>query len=150
MVKFQLVRLVDIYNHAQDLIKENFIEASSYYGDYELNVDWNFYKNLEQVGVAKFVGVFAEGDMVGYAVLIQIPSPFFSQLKAVTVNVIYLHPNFRGRNGIKFIHFIQNVGRALDCTNIMFTISKRQKKVCSLLIHMGYKLREHVFTRSLK
>lgn len=149
MVTFRLVRLIDIYNNAQDLIQENYVEASSYYGDHDLNVDWNFYKNLEQVGVAKFVGVFAEKDMVGYAVLIQIPSPFHAQLKTMTVNVIYLHPNFRGRNGVKFIHYIQNVGRALNCNNIMFSVSRRQKKVCDLLIHLGYKLREHVFTRSL-
>ena len=139
-----------LYELAEDLFLDNFQEASSYNGELDLDVNFEFYQRYDDLGLVKFIGAFDGNGLVGYSILLEVPFIAHKHTTLAQCQVIYLKPEYRkGSNGVRFIKFVENVARAINCQYLQIGIPKKQKKVHNLFVDLGYKLREATFSRRL-
>src|ERR1700685_2621829 len=121
VLTFRMIRIDEMFHRSKDLSVANYEEASSYFRELDLNVNWVVYKNFDAMGLVKWLGAFDKTEMVGYAVFVEAPNLFHCQTKMGICSVIYLDPKYRrGSAGVRFIKYVENVARALDCNYMQF------------------------------
>ena len=86
-----------------ELSKMHYEEVAPY-SDIALNVNWNQFIKLEEVGVLKTYGIRENDFLVGYALFFVNYSMEYSDSLQASMNNIFIHPDHRGQ-GLDFIQW---------------------------------------------
>lgn len=138
---------------AAPLIAEQFEEASSSKGEYPLSINWEVGYNFESVNCLYVCGMFDGTHLIGYVMIFKVPNLFHSMVTTALFQATYIMPEYRG-HGLRLIRYAEKVAKALECTEIKISISKRSKSrdgrpLSTLFTLIGYTFKEVVFTKRL-
>lgn len=131
----------DLLEEAMPLLREHWKEVALYQSDVPLSVDAGFYKSLASKGSVLCLTVRVQGRLMGYAVFFITSHPHYQELQVFRNDVIYLHPQYRGKTAIVFIRECERacMARKIPGRVAMLTWhAKLSNTFSSLLTHLGY------------
>lgn len=149
MLRFRPITLAAL-RRAEPMIQQHYAEGSTYRNEVPLRVNWERYQQQEDFGLLVVVGAFDGEELVGYAPICKVPSLFYSDILSAHVQVVYLKPEYRkGRNGLRFMRYLETTAKVLGCNELRLSVSRGRQREAKLAVHLGFKARELVVTKSL-
>lgn len=135
---FAVERMRDVLHEVKPLHELHWAETESYRHSLPLNVDYEYMINTEDAG--RFMLFTLRGpdhEMVGNCMMYLTRSTHTKQWIAEE-DTIFIHPKHRkGRLGIKFIQYVEEVLSGLGITEIRVTV-KTVNRAGDLLQALGY------------
>ncbi|HEY3432555.1 MAG TPA: GNAT family N-acetyltransferase [Rhodocyclaceae bacterium] len=116
----------------------------------DINPDWAFWADLEAVGKAWIIGIYADDRLVGYSGFIVGPHAHYKHRLVAKNDVIFLLPEYRqGSLGLKLIGYSERALGAMGCYKVYWR-AKRGSVLADLLTALCGEAPEVCFERRLK
>jgi GNAT superfamily N-acetyltransferase len=146
-VKYQQEFLIQVENEARPLLEQHWQEIALNKDKIKLNPDWEVYHSLEQANALKIFTARAEGELVGYFVVMVQPNPHYKDHLFASNDIIYLHPDYRkGRTGLKLIQFAEGCLKE-DGVSVLTINTKVHKPFDRVMEFLGFGLIERVYSK---
>lgn len=133
----------------EDLLQEDWDEIEA--TPFALDVDWDNAFACERQGLFKAIGV-RNPHLIGYAAF-HIQQHFHSRaIKSAFNDVIFLHPTFRGRIGLKLIRRCEELLREIGVSQVFISSKEHSAKVRrtgDVLKALGYTCTERSWRKIL-
>ena len=151
MITFQRECLSHTINAMKALLAAHYAEAIERRKRPELNVDWDWYRSVESVGMLAIVAMRDGGAMVGYAAFMVGPHPHCRQHRVATNDVFYIKPDYRkGTHAAKLRRYCETMLRDEMNVDEIAISAERGSTLQRLLELADYKELERVFSKRLR
>ena len=99
----------DLYADVQPLFTQHWKELALHQDKVPLNVNYKFYKALDDAGQMLMVAMRHKGDLIGYFFGFVRHHPHYMDMTVLTMDIFWLHPDYRGKglHGVKLFRFIE-------------------------------------------
>jgi hypothetical protein len=129
------------------LLERHWIEVA-HYSDIPLHVDVNAYAMAEANGFLRVYTIRDDATLVGYAAFFVRPNPHYASSLQAVQDVIYLHPDYRGGTGARFIAWCDAQLREQGVQAVYHHV-KQAHNWGPMLERMGYELVDLIFAKRL-
>lgn len=149
MIKYQQEFLSQVKSDIGPLLEEDWQEIEHNKHLYKLDPDWDIYGKLEEQG-SLFIFTCRDGSkLVGYFVVVIIPSLHYKGSMIAAADVIFLSKEYRsGLAGYKLFKFAENCLREDGFKTLQVTTTERNP-IDPLMERLGYSKIETKFERVL-
>lgn len=107
--------------------------------------DVDAYSRMEAAGVAHFLGVFKDGELVGFACLLVTPVPHFQgRLIGVTESLFVAAAHRPGGAGMALLHAVEALARDLGADGL-YVSGPAEGRLVQLLPAAGYRETNRTF-----
>lgn len=150
MITYQQESLVTSKADAIPLLEKHWEEIALNKDKIKLNPDWDAYANLEDAGVLKiFTARDAGNKLVGYFVVFVKAHIHYKDHLFSYNDIIFVDQDYRkGFTSIRLMKFAERCLKA-DGVGVMIVNTKMHKPFDSLLIWLGYKHIENIYSKVL-
>jgi GNAT superfamily N-acetyltransferase len=145
------VPVLTFFMDENSIIDCHWDEVANYKNAIELDPDIEKYVALENAGVLKNVCVYDEDRLIGYSVLFIQPHLHYCKDLFAYVDVIYLHPDYRGSTlGVKLVKKTEQLARECGASVVTFHTKPLHPAIDKVLVKFGYGHIENIFGKCLK
>lgn len=146
-VTFAPEMLRNVWQEIEELLPLHFDETGRREG--RLDMDWDTYFALEEMGIVHVLVARSEGRMVGYFVGFIRPNLHNRQRMAAVSDMYFIHPDFRGHSGFTMFREVEKYwrGRGVQMAAITCKVTRRFHR---LFERLGWRLEEHVLIKELE
>jgi GNAT superfamily N-acetyltransferase len=110
--------------------------------------DWAMYERMEQSGMMKLFGAFADGKIVGFIVVLMAPMPHYST-RIGTVESFYVHPDYRSfGTGKKILKVAEDYVRAQG-SPVLYVTAPKGGRLDQAMNQFGYRPTNTIYCRRL-
>lgn len=149
MITYQQESLVTVKADIIPLLEKHWEEVALNKEKIKLNPDWDAYANLEDAGVLKIFTSRKDGKLVGYFVVFVKSHIHYKDHLFCYNDVIFVDEEYRkGFTSTRLIKFAEKCLKA-DGVEVMIVNTKRHKPFDSLLVWLGYKHIENLYSKVL-
>jgi len=149
MITYQQESLVTSKANAIPLLENHWEEIALNKDKIKLNPDWDAYANLEDAGVLKIFTARDDRKLVGYFVVFVKSHIHYKDHLFCYNDVIFVDEEYRkGFTSPRLIKFAEKCLKA-DGVEVMIVNTKRHKPFDSLLVWLGYKHIENLYSKVL-
>lgn len=149
MITYQQESLVTVKADIIPLLEKHWEEVALNKEKIKLNPDWDAYANLEDAGVLKIFTARANSKLIGYFVVFVKSHIHYKDHLFCYNDVIFVDEEYRkGFTSTRLIKFAEKCLKA-DGVEVMIVNTKRHKPFDSLLIWLGYKHIENIYSKVL-
>lgn len=149
MITYQQESLVTVKADIIPLLEKHWEEVALNKEKIKLNPDWDAYANLEDAGVLKIFTSREDGKLVGYFVVFVKSHIHYKDHLFCYNDVIFVDEEYRkGFTSTRLIKFAEKCLKA-DGVEVMIVNTKRHKPFDSLLVWLGYKHIENLYSKVL-
>lgn len=149
MITYQQESLVTVKADIIPLLEKHWEEVALNKEKIKLNPDWDAYANLEDAGVLKIFTSREDGKLVGYFVVFVKAHIHYKDHLFCYNDVIFIDEEYRkGFTSPRLIKFAEKCLKA-DGVEVMIVNTKMHKPFDSLLIWLGYKHIENLYSKVL-
>lgn len=148
-VIFAVEPLAKAYAEAAELTGQHWHEVAPYKEINELNPDMEKYLALENAGVLILITARAEGELVGYIMMLLYPHPHYKHVVNAMDDLHFLRHDYR--NGFTFMRMIAFTENEMQQrgAKIMQLRTKAEQDHGALFVRLGYKPQDITYTRLL-
>ena len=115
-----------------------------------MDVDWDKYIKLEELGFFRLITMRYEGRLVGYIVAGISQGLHYRRLKFATIDSIYVAPSHRcGLVAYRALKYAEQYYKELGVDVIQVTV-KPHLPFDNLCIHLGYFESETIYTKKVR
>lgn len=148
MIRCQVDSVQDIQLEVEDVLEsawEETVDHKELLSYENNNVDWEFYKDMEDSGTLHVITMRDSGKLIGYNFLMIIDHPHYKVLHALS-DMMWINETYRGQGlGKSLIQYsedyLEHIGGGLMVYN--FKVGKPHPSMDKI----GYKHAENVFTK---
>jgi GNAT superfamily N-acetyltransferase len=149
VIIYQQESLVTVKADIIPLLEKHWEEVAINKEKIKLNPDWDAYANLEDAGVLKIFTARNEDKLVGYFVVFVKSHIHYKDHLFCYNDVIFVDEEYRkGFTSPRLIKFAEKCLKA-DGVEVMIVNTKRHKPFDSLLVWLGYKHIENLYSKVL-
>jgi GNAT superfamily N-acetyltransferase len=149
VITYQQESLVTVKADIIPLLEKHWEEVALNKEKIKLNPDWDAYANLEDAGVLKIFTSREDGKLVGYFVVFVKSHIHYKDHLFCYNDVIFVDEEYRkGFTSTRLIKFAEKCLKA-DGVEVMIVNTKRHKPFDSLLVWLGYKHIENLYSKVL-
>lgn len=149
MITYQQESLVTVKADIIPLLEKHWEEVALNKEKIKLNPDWDAYANLEDAGILKIFTSREDGKLVGYFVVFVKSHIHYKDHLFCYNDVIFVDEEYRkGFTSTRLIKFAEKCLKA-DGVEVMIVNTKRHKPFDSLLVWLGYKHIENLYSKVL-
>lgn len=149
MIIYQQESLVTVKADIIPLLEKHWEEVAINKEKIKLNPDWDAYANLEDSGVLKIFTARNEGKLIGYFVVFVKPHIHYKDHLFCYNDLIFIDEEYRkGFTSPRLIKFAEKCLKA-DGVEVMIVNTKTHKPFDSLLVWLGYKHIENLYSKVL-
>lgn len=150
MINYQQESLATCKTDAIPLLEKHWEEIALHKDKIKLNPDWEAYANLEDAGILKiFTARDTEGKLVGYFVVFVKAHIHYKDHLFAYNDIIFVDQEYRkGFTSVRLMKFAEKCLKA-DGAEVMVVNTKRHKPFDSLLVWLGYKHIENLYSKVL-
>lgn len=149
MITYQQESLVTVKADIIPLLEKHWEEVALNKEKIKLNPDWDAYANLEDAGVLKIFTSRDDRKLVGYFVVFVKSHIHYKDHLFCYNDVIFVDEEYRkGFTSPRLIKFAEKCLKA-DGVEVMIVNTKRHKPFDSLLVWLGYKHIENLYSKVL-
>ncbi len=149
MIIYQQESLVTVKADIIPLLEKHWEEVALNKEKIKLNPDWDAYANLEDAGVLKIFTSREDGKLVGYFVVFVKSHIHYKDHLFCYNDVIFVDEEYRkGFTSPRLIKFAEKCLKA-DGVEVMIVNTKVHKPFDSLLVWLGYKHIENLYSKVL-
>lgn len=135
---FQQESIADCWDEFLVLARMHADSTMSYRRHEPFNPSRARYAAYEQMGMYRFLSARDAGRLVGYFGL-YVTQSMHSQLPLVVEDIFFLHPDYRkGRNAIRFIHFMEAQARSWGTHELLFSCEFENTTARRLAEYLDY------------
>lgn len=146
---YQQESVVAFERDARELLVQHWEEIALNKEVIKLNPDWPAYYRLEELGMLKIFTVRSDEKLIGYFVVICRSHLHYADHMFAFNDVLYLDKQYRkGLTGPKLMKFAEKCLKE-DGISVMVINTKRHKPFDSLLVWLGYKHIENIYSKLL-
>ncbi len=148
MITYQVEKFKDAEKEMLELSTKHWKEVSPYHDVRPLNIDLEYYYNLENQERLLSFTVRNDGKLVGYCYFVFVALSHYKQIIIAVNDTLYVMPEYRkGMVGYKFIKFAENHLVSLNIQEIMWRTKIGDKNFGKLLERLGYFPEEISYTK---
>lgn len=136
MITVRIESLGEVRGELEPLLWAHYDEVALYKDSVPLDVDWERYAALDQLGMLKVFTVRSGETLVGYAVFFVGPHMHYRRTSYANNDVLFVHPRYRGA-GIRLIRFAERALKEMGVERILFHV-KVDHDFRPILHRMGY------------
>lgn len=144
---FQAERIGHLWPELEPLLEAHWREVA-HYQDIGLEPDKDAYAEHEQAGALRCFTARDAGRLVGYAFFFVRPNMHYRGSLQAWQDVLFLHPDYRGRAGVTLIRVAETRLRA-EGVQVVYHHAKRTNRVGELLGRLGYELVDEIYAKRL-
>ena len=134
---------------AEPLLRQHWQEVARNKDLMVLSPSHEVYEAMDQAGVLFLLGMFAEGDLIGYSCNIVTPHLHYSGLTVCQNDVLYLDPDYRnGGAGIRLMTATEREARSRGARLVLWH-AKDGSLMDKLLERRGYDVQDIVYSKAL-
>jgi len=149
VITYRQESLVTVKADIIPLLEKHWEEVALNKEKIKLNPDWDAYANLEDAGVLKIFTAREDGKLVGYFVVFVKSHIHYKDHLFCYNDVIFVDEEYRkGFTSPRLIKFAEKCLKA-DGVEVMIVNTKRHKPFDSLLVWLGYKHIENLYSKVL-
>lgn len=149
MITYQQESLVTTKADIIPLLEKHWEEVALNKEKIKLNPDWDAYANLEDAGILKIFTARDNRKLVGYFVVFVKSHIHYKDHLFCYNDVIFVDEEYRkGFTSPRLIKFAEKCLKA-DGVEVMIVNTKRHKPFDSLLVWLGYKHIENLYSKVL-
>lgn len=150
MITYQVERWNDIAEQFEPFIEPHWRELGLDHQDVPVDLYWEKYAELDNLGVLHVVTVRDDGVMIGYHIsLVMVMLHYKSTLHAV-VDLYYLKPEYRqSKIGLEMFRFAEESFKKLGVVKII-NGTKLHLNHEKLFLGLGFKPTETIYTKILE
>ena len=149
MITYQQESLVTVKADIIPLLEKHWEEVALNKEKIKLNPDWDAYANLEDAGVLKIFTARADGKLIGYFVVFVKSHIHYKDHLFCYNDLIFIDEEYRkGFTSPRLIKFAEKCLKA-DGVEVMIVNTKMHKPFDSLLVWLGYKHIENLYSKVL-
>lgn len=149
MITYQQESLVTVKADIIPLLEKHWEEVALNKEKIKLNPDWDAYANLEDAGILKIFTARDDRKLVGYFVVFVKSHIHYKDHLFCYNDVIFVDEEYRkGFTSTRLIKFAEKCLKA-DGVEVMIVNTKRHKPFDSLLVWLGYKHIENLYSKVL-
>lgn len=149
-ITYQQESLVTCVSDIKPLLEKHWEEIALNKDKIKLNPDWEAYHNLEDMGALKIFTARADGQLVGYFVVICRKHLHYVDHVFAFNDVIFVSQDFRkGSLGTKLMKFAEQCLKE-DGVSVLVVNTKRHKPFDALLMWLGYSHTENIYSKYLR
>ena len=149
MIIYQQESLVTVKADIIPLLEKHWEEVAINKEKIKLNPDWDAYANLEDAGVLKIFTARNEDKLIGYFVVFVKSHIHYKDHLFCYNDVIFVDEEYRkGFTSPRLIKFAEKCLKA-DGVEVMIVNTKTHKPFDSLLVWLGYKHIENLYSKVL-
>lgn len=149
MITYQQESLVTVKADIIPLLEKHWEEVALNKEKIKLNPDWDAYANLEDAGILKIFTARDDRKLVGYFVVFVKSHIHYKDHLFCYNDVIFVDEEYRkGFTSPRLIKFAEKCLKA-DGVEVMIVNTKRHKPFDSLLVWLGYKHVENLYSKVL-
>lgn len=139
MIEFAFEKLNDTLIY--DLERLIYLQNIELWDDVEekINLDWNAYQNMEDMGIFALYTVRDNGKLVGYCSFVVINDPHYLGIKRALQDSIYVLPIYRNKGaGIKIIDYSESqIRNQYNVSSVQIEVNNKID-FSPLLMRKGY------------
>lgn len=149
MITYRQESLVTTKADIIPLLEKHWEEVALNKDKIKLNPDWDAYANLEDAGILKIFTARDDRKLVGYFVVFVKSHIHYKDHLFCYNDVIFVDEEYRkGFTSPRLIKFAEKCLKA-DGVEVMIVNTKRHKPFDSLLVWLGYKHIENLYSKVL-
>jgi hypothetical protein len=149
VITYQQESLVTVKADIIPLLEKHWEEVALNKEKIKLNPDWDAYANLEDAGVLKIFTARADGKLIGYFVVFVKSHIHYKDHLFCYNDLIFIDEEYRkGFTSPRLIKFAEKCLKA-DGVEVMIVNTKMHKPFDSLLVWLGYKHIENLYSKVL-
>ena len=149
-ITYQQDSVASYEKDAKDLLQAHWEEIALNKHAIKLNPDWEAYYELEDQDMLKVFTARSDGKLVGYFVVICRKHLHYKDNLFAFNDVLYLSQEYRkGMTGPKLMKFAEKCLKE-DGVDVLVVNTKRHKPFDQLLVWLGYKHAENIYTKLLR
>lgn len=149
MITYRQESLVTTKADIIPLLEKHWEEVALNKEKIKLNPDWDAYANLEEAGILKIFTARDDRKLVGYFVVFVKSHIHYKDHLFCYNDVIFVDEEYRkGFTSPRLIKFAEKCLKA-DGVEVMIVNTKRHKPFDSLLVWLGYKHIENLYSKVL-
>lgn len=149
MITYQQESLVTTKADIIPLLEKHWEEVALNKEKIKLNPDWDAYANLEDAGILKIFTARDDRKLLGYFVVFVKSHIHYKDHLFCYNDVIFVDEEYRkGFTSPRLIKFAEKCLKA-DGVEVMIVNTKRHKPFDSLLVWLGYKHIENLYSKVL-
>jgi len=149
VITYQQESLVTVKADIIPLLEKHWEEVALNKEKIKLNPDWDAYANLEDAGVLKIFTARADGKLIGYFVVFVKSHIHYKDHLFCYNDLIFIDEEYRkGFTSSRLIKFAEKCLKA-DGVEVMIVNTKMHKPFDSLLVWLGYKHIENLYSKVL-
>lgn len=146
MIEFHVERLADCWKEIEPLFPIHYAETGEREGGIDLA--WDSYFQMERAEILFVMTARADRKLVGYFIGIIMPNLHNRRKLSAVSDMYFLHPEYRGHDGIRMFREVENYWRALGVKLATITC-KVTREYGRIFERLGWHLEEKVFIKEL-
>lgn len=147
IVSFRRENVKRIWDDLLPLLDLHYEELAPY-KDIPLDPDREFFLKADEAGLIRVFAAREEGALVGYAVYFVRQDIHYKSIKLAQQDLIFVHPERRGRFGIRFIRWCEEQLKGENVRLIMCH-AKVHNDFGAVFERLGYKPVDKIYYRRL-
>lgn len=147
MVGIKQEKIIDIKDELVPMLELHWSEVAINQDKVKLNVDWERYFTLEELGFINIVTVRVDGVLVGYCVnMMDMHLHYKDHMYAIN-DVFFIHPDHRGSTlGIRLFKATEAILKAQG-VSVWMVHTKTHTSAASFLVRLGFEHDEEVYSK---
>ena len=137
MLHYKVEPVVTLIDEINQLSELHYDEVSTHKHIKKLDPDWDQFRDMEIMGVARFFTARDHGRLVGYFITLTGPHLHFKTCTMAHCDAVYLHPHYRPLNAVRFFEAAINDLRENTKADILSIHMKLHVPFRGLLTKLG-------------
>lgn len=141
------VSCAKVFEDAYDLVRMHWEELAVNKDKVPMNPNVEQYENLMRDNILHNIVVYYENKIIGYSFIIVSPALHYQTTMYAHVDVVYVHPDFRGKDGVgmDLLMRTDELAKKLGAKVIMHHAKPHMPQIIKPLEYLGYSLYEHIY-----
>ena len=147
MISIKQEKIFDIKEEVVELLKMHWNEVAINQDRVKLNVDWDRYFTLNNLGIINVVTIRVDGALVGYcANMVDMNIHYKDHMFAVN-DAFFIHPEHRKSTlGLRLFKATEEILKALG-VSVWMVHTKTHTSVAPFLVKLGFEHDEEVYSK---
>jgi len=149
MITYQQEFLAQVKPDIEPLLRQDWEEIEHNKELHKFDPAWELYEALEEINSLSIFTVRSDSNLIGYFVVITMPSLHCRGLTQALCDIIYLDKDYRkGLIGYKLFKFAEDCVRE-DGADVLYVATTKVNPIDNLMVKLGYNKIETRFEKVL-
>jgi GNAT superfamily N-acetyltransferase len=141
------VSCAKVFEDAYDLVRMHWEELAINKDTVPMDPNVEQFEELQKTNVLHNLVVYHEGKIIGYSFIIVTPALHYKSTVFAQVDVVYVHPDYRGVDGIgmELLKRTELLAKNLGAKVIVHHAKPHMPQIIKPLEYLDYSLYEHMY-----